>query len=355
MAPSRREVMKLGVVDLGVETAELPNGVAVDLAVVRHPGASAIVALDTGGRVTLLRQWRHAVGGWLWEIPAGCRREGESPRECAERELSEEAGLAARRWGHLGAPPDPPPRSARARRIRAGFRPRAGIPPEFPTASRRPRDATGAGASRARPCPGRRSRSRPDDEPRQGQPPRRWAARPFRRPGRPRRASSLRVLMAPCLSIAARAAAGKRATGANCPSRAKRPEFESPMAQIVIPIYFDYASTLCYVAWHIVGRLEGELGFAALWKGVPIAERTSRSRPGLPLEERELARIRNAITSGRMAPRVAANKAEAESFSALGYPSFVLGDFPLIGIQPIETMRMLLARFIERRAAEPQA
>ncbi len=95
--------MKLGVVDLGVERAELPNGVAVDLAVVRHPGASAIVALDTRGRVTLLRQWRHAVGGWLWEIPAGCRREGESPRACAERELSEEAGLAAARWDHLGA------------------------------------------------------------------------------------------------------------------------------------------------------------------------------------------------------------------------------------------------------------
>jgi len=95
--------MKLGVVDFGVERAELPNGVAVDLAVIRHPGASAIVALDAHGRVTLLRQWRHAIGGWLWEIPAGCRREGESPRECAERELSEEAGLAARRWNHLGA------------------------------------------------------------------------------------------------------------------------------------------------------------------------------------------------------------------------------------------------------------
>lgn len=56
-----------------------------------------------------------------------------------------------------------------------------------------------------------------------------------------------------------------------------------------------------------------------------------------------------------MAARIAANKDEADRFSALGYPSFILGDFPLTGIQPIETMRMLLARFIERRAAEPQA
>lgn len=96
-------MLKLGVVDLGVETAELPNGVTVELAVVRHPGASAIVALDDQRRVTLLHQWRHAVGGWLWEVPAGCRRVGESARECAERELSEEAGLCARRFDHLGS------------------------------------------------------------------------------------------------------------------------------------------------------------------------------------------------------------------------------------------------------------
>jgi ADP-ribose diphosphatase len=102
MAVPRREVMKLGVVDLGVERADLPNGVTVDLAVIRHPGASAIVALDQHRRVTLLRQWRHAMGGWMWEIPAGCRRAGESARACAERELSEEAGLGARRWDHLG-------------------------------------------------------------------------------------------------------------------------------------------------------------------------------------------------------------------------------------------------------------
>ena len=102
MAVDRREVMKLGVVDLGVEKAKLPNGVTVDLAVIRHPGASAIVALDERRRVTLLRQWRHAMGGWMWEIPAGCRRAGESARACAERELSEEAGLGARRWDHLG-------------------------------------------------------------------------------------------------------------------------------------------------------------------------------------------------------------------------------------------------------------
>jgi protein-disulfide isomerase len=69
----------------------------------------------------------------------------------------------------------------------------------------------------------------------------------------------------------------------------------------------------------------------------------------------EPAHFRDEVERGRMASRIAANKAEADRFSALGYPSFILGDFPLTGIQPIETMRKLLARFIERRVAEPRA
>ncbi|MGH8014348.1 MAG: NUDIX hydrolase [Candidatus Binataceae bacterium] len=103
MSSNRRQVLKLGVVDLGVETAALPNGVSVELAVIRHPGASAIVALDAGGNVAMLSQYRHAIGGWLREIPAGCRNDGETARQCAERELREEAGLIARRWDRLGA------------------------------------------------------------------------------------------------------------------------------------------------------------------------------------------------------------------------------------------------------------
>jgi ADP-ribose pyrophosphatase len=100
---NRRQVLKLGVVDLGVETAALPNGITVELAIVRHPGASAIVALDDRGRVSMLTQYRHAIGGWLREVPAGCRNGAETALECAQRELREEAGLIARRWDRLGA------------------------------------------------------------------------------------------------------------------------------------------------------------------------------------------------------------------------------------------------------------
>lgn len=102
MDTKRRPVLKLGVVDLGVETATLPNGVTVDLAVIRHPGAAAIVALDADGAIAMLSQWRHAIGAWIWEIPAGCRSPGEDALACARRELGEEAGLAAARWDHLG-------------------------------------------------------------------------------------------------------------------------------------------------------------------------------------------------------------------------------------------------------------
>jgi ADP-ribose pyrophosphatase len=103
MASNRRPVLKLGVVDFGVETATLPGGVQVDLPVIRHPGASAIVALYPDLTIAMLRQYRHAIGGWMHEIPAGCRNAGEDFLECARRELGEEAGVAAARWDRLGS------------------------------------------------------------------------------------------------------------------------------------------------------------------------------------------------------------------------------------------------------------
>jgi ADP-ribose pyrophosphatase len=103
MESNRRQVLKLGVVDLGLEHVSLPNGLELDLAVIRHPGAAAIVALDEAGNLAMLHQYRHAIGGYLWEIPAGCRNAGESPLDCARRELAEEAGVSAARWDHLGA------------------------------------------------------------------------------------------------------------------------------------------------------------------------------------------------------------------------------------------------------------
>jgi ADP-ribose pyrophosphatase len=66
--------------------------------VIRHQGASAVVPLQEDGSVLLIRQYRHAAGGFIYEIPAGKLDPGENPLTCAERELEEETG---RRAGHL--------------------------------------------------------------------------------------------------------------------------------------------------------------------------------------------------------------------------------------------------------------
>jgi ADP-ribose pyrophosphatase len=98
----RQQVFRGRIVDLGIERAVLPNGVEVELEIVRHVGASAVAAVDDDGCVVLIRQYRHAAGEYLWEIPAGLLNPGESPEACAQRELAEEVGLTARTLRPLG-------------------------------------------------------------------------------------------------------------------------------------------------------------------------------------------------------------------------------------------------------------
>jgi len=100
---NRKSIYIGEVVDLGLESVTLPNQQEMQLEVVRHPGGAAVVALDNNNRVCLLRQYRHAAGGWLWELPAGKIDSPESPQHTALRELQEEAGLIATNWKVLGS------------------------------------------------------------------------------------------------------------------------------------------------------------------------------------------------------------------------------------------------------------
>lgn len=91
------------VVTLNLETVSLPNGATVELEIIRHPGAAAVVPLKADGTVVLIRQYRHAAGTFIYEIPAGKLHPGEDPRECAARELEEEVGYRADRFDLLAS------------------------------------------------------------------------------------------------------------------------------------------------------------------------------------------------------------------------------------------------------------
>lgn len=91
------------IVHLAIEAADLPDGRKLDLEIVRHPGGSVIVAVDDEQQVCLIRQFRHAAGGWIWELPAGVRDAAEAPELTARRELKEEVGVEAKSWRSLGS------------------------------------------------------------------------------------------------------------------------------------------------------------------------------------------------------------------------------------------------------------
>jgi ADP-ribose pyrophosphatase len=93
------------VISLDVDEVRFPDGSVGSLEMIRHPGASAVVPLldadESDPQVLLIRQYRYAADGYLYEIPAGRLDAGESPMECAGRELAEETGYRAERVEHL--------------------------------------------------------------------------------------------------------------------------------------------------------------------------------------------------------------------------------------------------------------
>jgi ADP-ribose pyrophosphatase len=88
------------VLNLDIDSVRYPDGSTGELEMIRHPGAAAVVPLlsDPFGpdpSILMIRQFRHAADGLLWEIPAGRLGPGEDPLSCARRELLEETGVSA--------------------------------------------------------------------------------------------------------------------------------------------------------------------------------------------------------------------------------------------------------------------
>ena len=194
------------------------------------------------------------------------------------------------------------------------------------------------------------------------------------------------------------------------------------MANVKIPVYYDYASSLSYIAKRVMEQLDGQLATELLWKGVNIARRHQgwkngemigdeakgkivriSRETGVPLripakwldsahalEAAEFAKdhtlfsayheavfvaafeaeqdigdlsvllgvaeqvglpvaeLEQSLQSGELTKRVRATEQEAATFGVVGYPTFLLGEFPLIGIQPAETMRLLIQRYVDK-------
>lgn len=95
-----KELYKGRVVQVRLDTVSLPNGRTKMREIVVHPGAVAIVPL-VNEKVLLVEQYRKAIERITLEIPAGTLEEGESPEECAKRELIEETGFNASQWDKL--------------------------------------------------------------------------------------------------------------------------------------------------------------------------------------------------------------------------------------------------------------
>jgi len=84
------------------DQVHLPNEIIARLDIIEHPGAVTILPLDADGQILFVRQYRHAAGKELLEMPAGTLDEGEPPEACALREIREETGYAAGKMVKLG-------------------------------------------------------------------------------------------------------------------------------------------------------------------------------------------------------------------------------------------------------------
>jgi 8-oxo-dGTP pyrophosphatase MutT (NUDIX family) len=98
-----RKVFQGRIFTVQVETITLPNGGELAAEIVRHPGSVVLIPVTDSGDLLLVRQYRHPIGRWVWELPAGTLKRGEDIEHAAIRECHEEIGLIPSRIEHVGA------------------------------------------------------------------------------------------------------------------------------------------------------------------------------------------------------------------------------------------------------------
>ena len=98
-----RKVFDGRVFTVQVESITLPRGGQLDAEIIRHPGSVVLIPVTDNGDIMLVRQYRPAIGRWVWELPAGTLRDGEDPDKAAARECQEEIGLIPTELGRLGS------------------------------------------------------------------------------------------------------------------------------------------------------------------------------------------------------------------------------------------------------------
>jgi ADP-ribose pyrophosphatase len=98
---SEKHIYSGNIIDVELYTVTLPDGRQATRDIVKHPGASAVIALNENDELYMVRQYRKPIEAVSLEIPAGKLDEGEDPIICAERELKEETGLTAKSIKHL--------------------------------------------------------------------------------------------------------------------------------------------------------------------------------------------------------------------------------------------------------------
>ena len=96
------EIFNGRVIRVTLDKVQLEDGTTSTREVVHHHGGACVLPVDADGNVTMVRQFRYALGEELWELPAGKLEAGEDPFEAAKRELSEECGLTADTYTELG-------------------------------------------------------------------------------------------------------------------------------------------------------------------------------------------------------------------------------------------------------------